>query len=77
MLQTRTKDGFVLGLQRVSSTSVVLHESSPPVLLIHGLFMVIALVSLGLVAYSVVLLVNILLSLLISAYSLVVEHVYL
>lgn len=42
LLQTRTKDGYVLGLQRVTSHSVAVHKGAPPVLLIHGLFMVIA-----------------------------------
>lgn len=41
LLQTRTKDGYVLGLQRVTSHSVAVHKGAPPVLLIHGLFMVI------------------------------------
>ncbi|XP_057788199.1 triacylglycerol lipase 1 [Salvia miltiorrhiza] len=36
---TRTKDGYVLGLQRVTSPSVTVQEWTPPVLLIHGLFM--------------------------------------
>ncbi|KAG6408956.1 hypothetical protein SASPL_131984 [Salvia splendens] len=36
---TRTKDGYVLGLQRVTSPSVAVHKGAPPVLLIHGLFM--------------------------------------
>ncbi|XP_047983051.1 triacylglycerol lipase 1 isoform X2 [Salvia hispanica] len=36
---TRTKDGYVLGLQRVTSHSVAVHKGAPPVLLIHGLFM--------------------------------------
>ncbi|KAL3814276.1 hypothetical protein ACJIZ3_015544 [Penstemon smallii] len=36
---TQTKDGYILGLQRVSSPSVVLQQRGPPVLLIHGLFM--------------------------------------
>ncbi|KAH6833227.1 lipase 1 [Perilla frutescens var. hirtella] len=36
---TRTKDGYVLGLQRVSSPSVTVQECGSPVLLIHGLFM--------------------------------------
>ncbi|CAA3003728.1 triacylglycerol lipase 1 [Olea europaea subsp. europaea] len=36
----QTKDGFVLGLQRVSSSSGILRrQMGPPVLLIHGLFM--------------------------------------
>ncbi|CAA2967238.1 triacylglycerol lipase 1 [Olea europaea subsp. europaea] len=38
--KTQTKDGFILGLQRVSSSSGNLRrQSGPPVLLIHGLFM--------------------------------------
>ncbi|GER36933.1 lipase [Striga asiatica] len=36
---TRTEDGFVLGLQRVSSPSRVVLKRGSPVLLIHGLFM--------------------------------------
>ncbi|KAH6789836.1 lipase 1 [Perilla frutescens var. frutescens] len=36
---TRTKDGYVLGLQRVSSPSVTVQKCGSPVLLIHGLFM--------------------------------------
>ncbi|KAL8541497.1 hypothetical protein ACS0TY_002675 [Phlomoides rotata] len=36
---TQTTDGYVLGLQRVSSPSVVLQQRGPPILLIHGLFM--------------------------------------
>ncbi|CAA0807485.1 Triacylglycerol lipase 1 [Striga hermonthica] len=36
---TQTKDGFVLGLQRVSSPSRVVLKRGSPVLLIHGLFM--------------------------------------
>ncbi|KAI3445934.1 hypothetical protein Pfo_002599 [Paulownia fortunei] len=36
---TQTKDGYVLGLQRVSSPSVVVRQRGSPVLLIHGLFM--------------------------------------
>ncbi|KVH93328.1 Alpha/beta hydrolase fold-1 [Cynara cardunculus var. scolymus] len=36
----QTKDGFLLGLQRVSSSIVNLElQSAPPVLLLHGLFM--------------------------------------
>lgn len=36
----QTKDGFLLGLQRVSSGILTLGEqSAPPVLLLHGLFM--------------------------------------
>ncbi|KAL1534559.1 sphingosine N-acyltransferase subunit lip1 [Salvia divinorum] len=35
----QTKDGYVLGLQRVTSPSVTVQEGAPPVLLIHGLFM--------------------------------------
>ncbi|WVY97623.1 hypothetical protein V8G54_029774 [Vigna mungo] len=41
---TQTKDGFLLGLQRVSSSSSLRlgnhGERGPPVLLLHGLFMV-------------------------------------
>ncbi|KAK6775867.1 hypothetical protein RDI58_026868 [Solanum bulbocastanum] len=38
--QTKTKDGFLLGLQRVSSRSTIVRgEMGLPVLLIHGLFM--------------------------------------
>ncbi|XP_055833371.1 triacylglycerol lipase 1 isoform X2 [Solanum dulcamara] len=38
--QTKTKDGYLLGLQRVSSRStIVRREMGLPVLLIHGLFM--------------------------------------
>lgn len=38
--QTKTKDGYLLGLQRVSSRSTIVRgEMGPPVLLIHGLFM--------------------------------------
>ncbi|OIT26900.1 PREDICTED: triacylglycerol lipase 1 isoform X1 [Nicotiana attenuata] len=37
---TETKDGYLLGLQRVSSRSTIVRgEMGPPVLLIHGLFM--------------------------------------
>ncbi|KAL2254601.1 triacylglycerol lipase 1 isoform X2 [Sesamum indicum] len=36
---THTKDGYVLGLQRVSSSSGAVQPRGPPVLLIHGLFM--------------------------------------
>ncbi|KAK6137012.1 hypothetical protein DH2020_029247 [Rehmannia glutinosa] len=36
---TQTKDGFVLGLQRVSSPSVTVRQRGSPVLLIHGLLM--------------------------------------
>ncbi|KAL7119045.1 hypothetical protein ACP275_02G038700 [Erythranthe tilingii] len=36
---TQTKDGYILGLQRVSSPSVIVGQKSSPVLLIHGLFM--------------------------------------
>lgn len=37
---TQTKDGFLLGLQRVSSSTINLGaQSGPPVLLLHGLFM--------------------------------------
>ncbi|KAG8368436.1 hypothetical protein BUALT_Bualt15G0045300 [Buddleja alternifolia] len=36
---TQTKDGYVLGLQRVSSPSVMVQQRGSPVLLIHGLFM--------------------------------------
>lgn len=45
LLQTRTKDGYLLGLQRVSSSSVIVQERSSPVLLVHGLFMVIFFVT--------------------------------
>ncbi|PIN07988.1 Triacylglycerol lipase [Handroanthus impetiginosus] len=36
---TQTKDGYLLGLQRVSSPSVRVRQRGSPVLLIHGLFM--------------------------------------
>ncbi|KAK4437933.1 Triacylglycerol lipase 1 [Sesamum alatum] len=36
---TQTKDGYVLGLQRVSSSSGTAQPRGSPVLLIHGLFM--------------------------------------
>ncbi|XP_060216762.1 triacylglycerol lipase 1 [Lycium barbarum] len=37
---TKTKDGYLLGLQRVSSRSTIVRgKMGPPVLLIHGLFM--------------------------------------
>ncbi|KAL0365349.1 UNVERIFIED_CONTAM: Triacylglycerol lipase 1 [Sesamum angustifolium] len=36
---TQTKDGYVLGLQRVSSSSGSVQPRGSPVLLIHGLFM--------------------------------------
>ncbi|KAL0384266.1 UNVERIFIED_CONTAM: Triacylglycerol lipase 1 [Sesamum radiatum] len=36
---TQTKDGYVLGLQRVSSSSGTVQPRASPVLLIHGLFM--------------------------------------
>ncbi|KAK6159293.1 hypothetical protein DH2020_006607 [Rehmannia glutinosa] len=36
---TQTNDGFVLGLQRVSSPSVTVRQRGSPVLLIHGLLM--------------------------------------
>nr|GMC92615.1 triacylglycerol lipase 1 [Ipomoea batatas]GMD01926.1 triacylglycerol lipase 1 [Ipomoea batatas]GME07638.1 triacylglycerol lipase 1 [Ipomoea batatas] len=39
-LRTETEDGFVLGLQRVGSSSGIVNgRMGPPVLLIHGLFM--------------------------------------
>ncbi|GKB29006.1 triacylglycerol lipase 1 [Tanacetum coccineum] len=38
--ETQTKDGFLLGLQRVSTSTINLGvQSGPPVLLLHGLFM--------------------------------------
>lgn len=44
MLQAHTEDGFLLGLQRVSSrSSYIRGQSGPPVLLLHGLAMVIPL----------------------------------
>ncbi|GAA0153862.1 lipase [Lithospermum erythrorhizon] len=37
---TQTEDGYLLGLQRVSSRSgIVQNQKGPPVLLVHGLFM--------------------------------------
>ncbi|CAK9187096.1 unnamed protein product [Ilex paraguariensis] len=35
----QTKDGYILGLQRVSSSSGLRYQKGPPVLLLHGLFM--------------------------------------
>ncbi|CAL5377433.1 unnamed protein product [Camellia sinensis] len=38
--EVQTKDGYILGLQRVSSRAKILREQKgPPVLLLHGLFM--------------------------------------
>ncbi|XP_051138158.1 triacylglycerol lipase 1 [Andrographis paniculata] len=36
---TQTEDGYVLGLQRVSSPSVIVRQRGSPILLVHGLFM--------------------------------------
>lgn len=53
-LQIQTKDGFLLGLQRVSSSSPRIEyahaagQRGPPVLLLHGLFMVPSLTHLNL-----------------------------
>jgi lysosomal acid lipase/cholesteryl ester hydrolase len=49
--QVQTTDGFLLGLQRVSSSSARIKndgERGPPVLLLHGLFMVTSFSSLNL-----------------------------
>lgn len=49
--QIETKDGFLLGLQRVSSSSPRIgyaEERGPPVLLLHGLFMVTSFTALNL-----------------------------
>lgn len=44
LFQVQTKDGYLLALQRVSSPTVNLgSQPGPPVLLLHGLFMVIFL----------------------------------
>lgn len=45
LLQIQTTDGYILGLQRVSSPSVVLRQRGSPILLIHGLLMVIVFVA--------------------------------
>lgn len=44
LLQVQTEDKFLLGLQRVSSSKANSEgKRGPPVLLLHGLFMVISL----------------------------------